>query len=121
MNQTWKNSKKPSFGQDFGLVAQIRAANFFSKIWLRRSLDRYYGRLSPCSISEKTNDPILEKLEKTDGQTGGQTDESDFIGRCPANVERPKCFVKRSGLSSFLYDNQITEDTKIIKIYSRNF
>ena len=25
----------------------------------------------------------------TDGRTDGQTDESDFIGRCPANVERP--------------------------------
>ena len=22
--------------------------------------------------------------------TDGQTDETDFIGRCPANVERPK-------------------------------
>ena len=25
----------------------------------------------------------------TDGRTDGQTDESDFIGRCPINVERP--------------------------------
>ena len=24
----------------------------------------------------------------TDGQTDGQTDESDFIGRCPTNVKR---------------------------------
>ena len=39
----------------------------------------------------KTNDPILRKLSdgRTDRQTGGQTDESDFIGRCPTNVERP--------------------------------
>ena len=26
----------------------------------------------------------------TDGRTDGQTDESDFIGRCPTNVERSK-------------------------------
>ena len=34
-------------------------------------------------MSEKTNDPILRKL--SDGRA-----ESDFIGRCPPNVERPK-------------------------------
>ena len=33
----------------------------------------------------KTNDPILRNLV-----TGGQTDENDFIGCCPANVERQK-------------------------------
>ena len=29
---------------------------------------------------------------QTDGltETEGQTDKSDFIGRCPTNVERPK-------------------------------
>ena len=26
----------------------------------------------------------------TDEIRGGQTDESDFIGRCPTNVDRPK-------------------------------
>ena len=26
----------------------------------------------------------------SDGGTHGQTDKSDFIGRCPTNVERPK-------------------------------
>ena len=25
--------------------------------------------------------------------TDGQTDESDFIGRCPTSVERPKIYV----------------------------
>ena len=29
----------------------------------------------------------------TDGRTDRQTDESDFIGRCPTNVERPKYFL----------------------------
>ena len=26
----------------------------------------------------------------TDGRTDGQADSSDFIGRCPTNLERPK-------------------------------
>ena len=30
---------------------------------------------------------------RRDGRTEGKTDEGDFIGRCPTNVERPKiCF-----------------------------
>ena len=41
----------------------------------------------------KTNDPILRNLV-----TGGQTDESDFIGRCPANFERPDVFLKRPAI-----------------------
>ena len=27
---------------------------------------------------------------QTDGRMEGQTDESDFMGRCPINVEHPK-------------------------------
>ena len=66
--------------------AQIQAAKFFFKN-LASSVTRYHGQLSSCTISEKTNDPILRKL--SDGRTDGQTDESDLIGRCPTNVERP--------------------------------
>ena len=81
---------------------------FFSKIWLRQSLEiKDHGQLSSCTIPENTNDPIVRKLsdgrtnrptdkrkdERTDGRMDGQmdvqTDESDFIGRCPTNVERP--------------------------------
>ena len=29
----------------------------------------------------------------TEGRTDGQTDESDFIGRCPTDVERPNLFI----------------------------
>ena len=36
---------------------------------------------------KKAIDPILRKLN--DGRTDGQTDESEFTGRCPTNVERP--------------------------------
>ena len=66
-------------------LAQIRAAKFLKKN-LAFSITRYYGQLSSCTISEKTHDPIL----RTDGQVDGRTDERDFIGRCPTNVERPK-------------------------------
>ena len=68
-------------------LAQIRAANFLIKRHLVLPLIRY-GQLSSCTISEKTNDPILRKLGG--GRTDGQTDESDFIGRCTTNVKRSK-------------------------------
>ena len=58
--------------------AQIRAVN----------ITRYHGQLSSCTISEKTNDPILRKF--SDGRTCRQSEESDFLGHCPTNVERPK-------------------------------
>ena len=43
---------------------------------LAPSVTIYYGHLSSCSISEKTNDPILKKLSdrKTEGRADGQTD-----------------------------------------------
>ena len=41
---------------------------------------------------KKTNDPILRKFSEgwTNGWKDRQTDESDFIGCCPTNVEHPK-------------------------------
>ena len=48
------------------------------------------------TISEKTNDSILRTLSdgrtngRTDGWTNEKTDQSDFIGRYPTNVEHPK-------------------------------
>ena len=52
---------------------------------------RYHGQLSSCTISKKTNNPVMRKLSnrRTDGRTDWQTDKSDFIGRCPTNVESP--------------------------------
>ena len=38
MNRTWENSQKPSFGPNFGPLTQIRAVNFFSKIYLCQPL-----------------------------------------------------------------------------------
>ena len=84
MHQTWENGKKNLVLGP--VLAQIRAAIFFSLKNLAPSVTRYYGQLSPCTILEKTNDPILRK--HSEEETDGQTDESDFIGRCPTNFER---------------------------------
>ena len=57
-----------------GGLAQIRAAKFF---FIASSVARYYGQLSSCAISEKTNDPILKKLsgnERTDLVANRQMD-----------------------------------------------
>ena len=67
------------------------------------SVTRYHGQVSSCKISEKANDPNLRKFSdrRTNGRTDrqadrrsgryadGQTDASDFIERCPIDVERP--------------------------------
>ena len=108
MIQTWENDRKPSFGSNF--------SSFWSKfgpqkcfLWILSLLDirhccklpslyefffnlalsvtRGYGQLS-CTISEKTNDPILRKLSdgRKDGQTDRQMDKSDFVGRCSVRL-----------------------------------
>ena len=51
-------------------LAQIWAPNFFLKN-LAPSVTRYHGQLSTCTISEKTNNPILRKL--SDGRPDGRT------------------------------------------------
>ena len=78
MNRTWENGEKPHFELDLGPMGP----NSFVKN-LASPVTRYHGQLS-----EKTNDPILWKF--SDRRTDGQRDESDFIGRCPTNVERRK-------------------------------
>ena len=52
-------------------LAQIWAANLFFKN-LVPSVTKCHGQLSPCKISEKTNEAILRKL--SDGRTDGPTD-----------------------------------------------
>ena len=73
-NSFWTRYK--TYGAKFG------SPKFFVKN-LASTVTRYHGQLS-----EKTNDPILWKF--SDRRTDGQRDESDFIGRCPNNVERRK-------------------------------
>ena len=91
--------KNPVLGPILATWAKIQTAKFLFKN-LVSSVTRYRDQIS-CTASEKTNDPILKKKNLTDGrtdrQTDGQrttqTDESDFIRRCPTKVERPtmKC------------------------------
>ena len=93
-NQTWETGKKPYFWAWFW--PKFGPPIFFFKN-LTLSVTRNHGQLSSCTISEKTNDPILRKLvmdgqtdRQTKKRTDGQTDESDFIGCCLTNIERPK-------------------------------
>ena len=82
MIQTRENAKNPHFGPDLGPVGPNSGRQFFFKK-LASSVTGYHGQLSSCTISEKTNDPILRKFSdgRTDGQTGrqtnGQTDQLD--------------------------------------------
>ena len=74
-------------------LAQIRAVNFFFK-YLALSVTRYHGQLSWSTISE--SNLMMQSWEnlvtdrRTDGQADKQMDESDFRGRSPTNIERPK-------------------------------
>ena len=69
-NQTSENGKKPSFGPDFGpFWPKFGLPKLFFKN-LALSFTRCHVQLPSCTISEKTNDPILRKLSdrRTDGQ-----------------------------------------------------
>ena len=62
MNQICENGKKPSSGPNFGLFGPNLGHQIFFFKNLALSVTRYYGQLSSCTISEKTNDPILRIL-----------------------------------------------------------
>ena len=97
--QTQENGEKPHFGLDLGsLDPNLGRQIFFTN--LTSPVIRYHGQLSSCTMSIKTNGPILRKVSngrtdgqthgrtdgqtdrQTDGQTDRQTDERDFIGCC---------------------------------------
>ena len=88
------NGKKLSFGSDFRTFGPNFDLKGFSKN-LALSACRYHNQLSSRTISEKSNDQILRK------RRDGQTDESDFIGRCPTNVERPKWVKEKTKMIPF--------------------
>ena len=84
INKIWENDKKNLVsGQILAHVVQIQAAKL---VWLRQSLFimviyhhvQYHKKLMIWS---------LENLV-TDKPTDRQTNECDFIERCPANVQR---------------------------------
>ena len=77
MIQTQENGKKRHFGSNLGPLGPNSGRQFFFFFKnLASSVTSYYGQLSSCTITEKTNDPILRKF--SDGQidrwTDGQTD-----------------------------------------------
>ena len=83
MIETQENDKKPQFGPDLDPLSpnSDRQLFFFSKICFVQSLNIM-----------ASYHPILRKSShvRTDGQTDRQTDESDFRGHYPANVEIPE-------------------------------
>ena len=79
---TWFWPIWPKFGLPFYLFF------FFSKIWLRHSLDVMVS-YHHVQYQKKLMIRSWENLV-TDRRTDRRTDKSDFIGRCPTNVERPK-------------------------------
>ena len=106
MIQTKENGKKPHFRPNSGSLGPNSACQIFFFKNLALSVTRYYGQLSSCTISEKTNDSIVRQVygqtdgwmdgqtdgwmgRRTDRRTDRQTDESDFIAHCWTNVERP--------------------------------
>ena len=87
--QTQGNGEKPHFGPDLGPLGPNSGRQFFlKKIWLYQSPDIMESH-HRVQYQKKTNDPIFRKF--SDRRTDRQTNESDFIGRCPTNVERPTC------------------------------
>ena len=79
INQTWENGKKPSFMTDFCPYGSNSGSQIFFKN-LASSVTRYHGQL----CQKEPDDPILRK--RSDGLTGGQTDESRKL---VTNIERP--------------------------------
>ena len=91
MIQTQENGKKPHSGPDLGPLGPNLGCQIFFFKNLAVSVTRYHGQLSSCTISEKTNDPILRKVNdgQMDRQADRQMDESDFMGCCPTNIKCP--------------------------------
>ena len=80
MNQTREKGKKPCFRHDFGPFAPNSGPQiFFSKIWLRQSLD----------IMVSYHHVQYQKKLMIQSWENLVADESNFIGRCPINIERP--------------------------------
>ena len=69
IKQTQKMAKNLVTGSILVDLVQIRANLFFLFKNMAPSVTRYYGQLSSCTISAKTNYPILKKNLVTNGRT----------------------------------------------------
>ena len=85
------HSRKHRFGPYLGPLGSNSGRHFFSKIWLGQLLDimvSYHHAQYQKKLMNQSSENLV-----TDGQANKQTDrrtdESDFIGRCPTNIERP--------------------------------
>ena len=65
--KTQENGGKPYFGSNLGPLDQDLGRQFFFKN-LAPSITGSHGHLSSSTISEKTNDPILRKLDRRTGR-----------------------------------------------------
>ena len=87
MNQTGGNGEKHHFGPNLHPLGPNSGPHFFfffSKMWLRQSLDIM---ISYHHVQHQKKLKIQTLV--TDERTNRQTDESDFIGCCPTNAECP--------------------------------
>ena len=75
--------QKSSFYTWFGHVDPKRGLPIFFLKSVASPVTRYNGQLSSCLISEKTNDPILRKVNDrwTDGWTDGRADRQEQFHR----------------------------------------
>ena len=80
-------AKNLVFGRFWLIRPKFGPSIFFSKIWVRQSLDIMVS-YHHVQYQKKLKIQSWEILA-IDWQTDGQTEESDFIGRCPTNMERP--------------------------------
>ena len=69
--QVQEKCEKPHSGPDLGPLGPNSDLEFFFKT-LASTVNIYHGQLSPFTLSEKTNYPILRRF--TDGRTDGRTD-----------------------------------------------
>ena len=85
MKQTWENGKKPSFGTSWGPFDPNSGSQIYIYFFknLAPSATRYHGHLSSCTISEKSNDPILRKLRE--GRTDRPTNGPEWFHRTLSN------------------------------------
>ena len=110
MIQTQENGKKLHFGLNSARPLGHKfgcCQFFFSKIWLRRSLD-YHVRLSFWTISEKTDDQILRAFrDRRMDITDRHTDRRLLIGstKCQFTLKE-QCFLNLSIFISWYTKNK---------------
>ena len=92
-SRKWKKNSFWAWFRTVGSKFGPQIFFFFSKIYLLQSLDilvSYHHVQYQKKLIIQSSENLV-----TDGRTEGQTYESDLIGCCPTNVERPKIEISR--------------------------